>query len=187
MKLPTPRMFAITLIALGAVGCTNTGSVIGSVALERGSQPIKNARVVMIPVDSTKQYSTTADWGGNYAINVKEGDYTIAAEHPGLIICDPGPTPVQVVGNKVAKVDLCLQEEPAPAAPMAPPQAPPADAPAADAQAIDDGSTAATQSPVEVTPLPDAPAAASDSGAPPAQYPPSAPPTYPPAPNTPTD
>ncbi len=184
MNSHTSRLFVAALIALSAAGCTNKGSVIGSVSLERDSRPIKDARVVLMPAGSEKQFSTTTDWGGNYAIHVKEGGYTVAAEHPGMVICEPGPQPVQVVGNKVATVDLCLQEESAAAGSLAPPTGPAGASLPADAAPQEQTLDHEQNNQLEVRPLPDADSNATTdaaTGTAPSQYPPSAPPAYPPA------
>ena len=107
MKSSTITLLSIALLA-AATGCTNKGSVIGSVATEQDNRPVREARVVMVPVGSDKEYTTTADWGGNYKMHVKEGEYQISAQHPGLELCGGGNIMVEVLGNKVATIDLCL-------------------------------------------------------------------------------
>lgn len=187
MKSPVLTLLSIALLA-AATGCTNKGSVIGSVAIDEDSRPVREARVVMMPVGSEKEYSTTADWGGNYAIHVKEGDYRISAQHPGLELCDGGNMIIEVRGNKTSTVDLCLAKirpeetnAPAAVAPAAPaatvaPTAAPQDQPTGDTQA------AAPTETVEVTPIPATEAVPASSTA--SQFPPSAAPTFPPAPIT---
>lgn len=123
MKSPLLTVATIALVAMGVVGCTNTGTVLGAVALDRDNRPIRDARVVLTPAGSSSAYTSQTDWGGNYKINVKEGEYLVAAEHPGLEVCEPGPLSVTVVGNQVHSLDLCLQE-PA-VAEVAPMPAPP--------------------------------------------------------------
>lgn len=183
MKNPLLSAAAIALVALSAAGCTNTGSVIGSVSTEQDKRPVRDARIVMTPAGSTKEYSSQADWGGNYKMHVKEGEYVIAAEHPGMVVCEGGPQTVQVVGNGVATVDLCLQKpEAIPAvAPAAPaddtaPAADPATDPATDPTTAPPAETDSTSSNgLDETPRADAPST-------PSQFPPSAAPTFPPAP-----
>jgi len=186
VKSPVLTLLSIALLAL-ATGCTNKGSVIGSVAIDEDSRPVREARVVMTPVGSDKEYSTTADWGGNYAIHVKEGDYRISAQHPGLELCDGGNTIIEVRGNKTATVDLCLAKirpeetnAPAPVAPTAAPVAPVAPTATPQAQPAGDTQPAAATETVEVTPIPATEAVPASSTS--TQFPPSAAPTFPPAP-----
>ncbi len=198
MKNPLLSAVAVALVAFSAAGCTNTGSVIGSVSTEQDKRPVRDAIVTMTPAGSTKAYKSQADWGGNYNMHVKEGEYQIAAEHPGLEVCGDAPRTVQVIGNKVATVDLCLKK------PEAMPTVAPAatDTPADPAAQPGTGPTAEpttepTTEPTSEPTNPDsAPPANPDSSsslesesAPlaeastvPSQFPPSAAPTFPPAP-----
>jgi len=190
VKSPVLTLLSVALL-VAATGCTNKGSVMGSVSAEEDSRPVREARVVMVPVGGDKEYSTTADWGGNYSMHVKEGDYRISAQHPGLELCGNGNTIVEIRGNKVATVDLCLakikpEETNAPVAPTAPPAA---ETPSAEQAPADQAQPADASQTIEVTPLPATEAPPATETAPaatstPSQFPPSAAPTFPPAPVT---
>ena len=106
-RLLTPL---ITCGVLLLSGCAAKGIVMGSVIEGKNNRPIGNGKVILTPVDGEEAQSGALQYGGQFKLKVKEGDYVISVEHEDMVLCDTTPATINVKANKISKTQLCLQK-----------------------------------------------------------------------------
>lgn len=102
-------LYAVSFVAL--TGCAASGTVMGTVVEAKNNRPVSDATITLTPLKGPYGYeaqSTKLNFGGNFSIKVKTGEYQLSVKHKSLVPCYEIPV-IKVLGNDLQETKICMQ------------------------------------------------------------------------------
>lgn len=107
----TSTLYAISLFALA--GCAASGTVMGTLVEAKNNRPVSEATITLTPLKGPYGYeaqSTKLNFGGNFTIKVKTGEYRLSVQHQSLVPCYDIPV-IKVLGNDLQETEICMKPQ----------------------------------------------------------------------------